>query len=92
MDRTRAIFAGLTASLVLSSAVQAAGPLESASVTRIYKQVDLLAPSSGAAPASETEISPVSSFTKVSTGNSLPSAVMVNLPFSAAGFAEQAED
>lgn len=45
----------------------------------------------GAAPNSETEISPVSSFTKMSTGNPLPTAVTVNLPFSAAGFAERYE-
>lgn len=45
----------------------------------------------GAAPNSETEISPVTSFTKVSTGNPLPASVTVTLPFPAAGFAERYE-
>ena len=45
----------------------------------------------GAAPNSETEISPVTSFTKDSTGNPLPSAVAVSLPFAAADYAERYE-
>ncbi|HEX2852895.1 MAG TPA: ExeM/NucH family extracellular endonuclease [Opitutaceae bacterium] len=45
----------------------------------------------GAAPNSETEITPVNSFTKNSTGNPLPSVTTVNLPFPSTGFAERYE-
>lgn len=45
----------------------------------------------GAAPNSQTEISPVSSFTRTSAGNPLPSSVTVSLPFPSTGFAERYE-
>jgi predicted extracellular nuclease len=45
----------------------------------------------GAAPNSETEITPVNSFTKNSTGNPLPSVTTVDLPFPSTGFAERYE-
>lgn len=45
----------------------------------------------GTAPATQTEISTVTSFTKVSTGNSLPTAVAVTLPFASSSTAERYE-
>ena len=45
----------------------------------------------GTAPNSETEISPVSSFMKNSTGNPLPASVTVSLPFPGTGYAERYE-
>lgn len=45
----------------------------------------------GTAPNTETEIFPVTSFTKDSSGNPLPASVTVNLPFPSAGFAERYE-
>ncbi len=45
----------------------------------------------GTAPNSETELSPVLAFAKQSSGNPLPSATPVTLPFTAAGFAERYE-
>lgn len=45
----------------------------------------------GTAPATETEVSGVTAFTKVSSGNPLPTPVAVNLPFPATGYAERYE-
>jgi len=45
----------------------------------------------GTAPATETEISPVYVFEKLATGEALPPAAEVALPFPAAGFAERYE-
>ena len=45
----------------------------------------------GTAPATETELSPVYVFNKLSSGNPLPPAVEVTLPFPAAGYAERYE-
>jgi predicted extracellular nuclease len=45
----------------------------------------------GTAPATETELSPVHIFNKLSSGNPLPPAVEVTLPFPATGFAERYE-
>ncbi len=63
----RGILAGLSAALILSAPTRAAGPLESASVTRIYRQVDLLAPAKGAEAAKVGDS--VSGQTAVQTGN-----------------------
>lgn len=45
----------------------------------------------GTAPATETEISPVYTFAKISSGNPLPPTLAVTLPFPAAGYAERYE-
>ncbi|MEJ1971089.1 MAG: ExeM/NucH family extracellular endonuclease [Lacunisphaera sp.] len=45
----------------------------------------------GSAPVSQTEISGLTAFIKVSSGNPLPTPVTVTLPFSAAGYAERYE-
>lgn len=45
----------------------------------------------GTAPNTATEISPVLGFTKVRSGDPLPTAVQVSLPFPSAGYAERYE-
>ncbi len=45
----------------------------------------------GAAPVSQTEVSNLTAFTKVSSGNALPTPVAVTLPFPATGYAERYE-
>jgi predicted extracellular nuclease len=45
----------------------------------------------GTAPNTETEISALTNFTKDSTGNALPTAVSVSLPFAGTGYAERYE-
>ena len=45
----------------------------------------------GTAPATETEITALTGFTKVSSGNPLPTATAVSLPFPSASYAERYE-
>jgi predicted extracellular nuclease len=45
----------------------------------------------GSAPVSQTEVSGLTAFTKVSVGNALPTPVAVTLPFPATGFPERYE-
>lgn len=67
MERMRGIWVGLTAALAFPLAGQAEGTLQSAEVTRVYNQVDLLAPDRAAEPAKVGD--DVSGRTAVQTGN-----------------------